>query len=334
MTSGTMRYIRIDRPGPPEVLVPDSMPIPQPAAHEYLVEVAAAGVNRPDVAQRQGHYPPPPGASDVPGLEIAGKVVALGQDCNRFGVGDEVCGLVASGGYAQYCILAEPLALPLPAGLSLVEAAAVPETFFTVWTNVFQRGRLVAGETLLVHGGSSGIGTTAIQIAKARGARVITTVGSPEKAEACLALGADLAIDYRQEDFVAAAREATGGQGADVILDMVGGDYVGRNFDAAAVEGRIVQIAWLRGTKPEADFTKLMSKRLTWTGSTLRPRTVAQKAVIARELEAEVWPLFAQGRLRIPVHATFPLDDAAGAHRLMESSSHVGKIVLTVAGDA
>jgi putative PIG3 family NAD(P)H quinone oxidoreductase len=323
-----MIYVRIDGFGPPEVLRPARMPVPRPGPEELLVRVAAAGVNRPDVLQRRGGYPPPPGASDVPGLEIAGTVVAAGSGCRRFRIGDEVCALVASGGYAEYCAAPEPQALPVPPGLSLVKAGAVPETFFTVWTNVFERGRLQAGETFLVHGGSSGIGTTAIQLARARGARVLATVGSAEKQRACEALGAERAIDYRREDFVAAVRESTGGRGVDLILDMVGGPYVSRNLDALAVGGRLVQIAWLQGAKVTADFTTLMTKRLTWTGSTLRPRTVEEKASIARALEAEVWPLFAEGKVRVPIHATFPLAEAAKAHALMESSAHIGKIVL------
>ncbi|MFO1073120.1 MAG: NAD(P)H-quinone oxidoreductase [Geminicoccaceae bacterium] len=325
-----MSFIRIDGFGPPEVLVPDRMPVPQPGPGEVLIRVAAAGVNRPDVLQRQGGYPPPPGASDVPGLEVAGTIAAVGPEVARWQVGERAMALVASGGYAEYCVAPAPQLLPVPESLSLVEAGAVPETFFTVWTNVFERGRLRAGETLLVHGGSSGIGTTAIQLAHLRGATVLTTVGGPDKQRACEALGASRAIDYRSEDFVAVARELTEGRGVDVILDMVGGPYVARNLQALAVEGRLVQIAWLQGAKVEANFMALMLKRLTWTGSTLRARPVAEKGAIAAALEAEVLPLLAQGRVRPVIHATFPLAEAARAHALMESSAHIGKIVLTV----
>jgi NADPH:quinone reductase len=327
----TMAYVRIDRPGPPEVLVPDRMPVPRPGPGEVLIRVAAAGVNRPDVLQRQGGYPPPPGASDVPGLEVAGEVVAAGAEVERWRVGDRVMALVASGGYAEFCTAPGPQVLPVPGGLSMVEAGAVPETFFTVWTNVFDRGRLRAGETLLVHGGSSGIGTTAIQLGASFGATVLATAGGPEKCAACERLGAARAIDYRAEDFVAAAKEATGGRGVDLVLDMVGGDYVERNLQALGVEGRLVQIAYLKGAKLTANFTQLMTKRLTWTGSTLRPRSVEQKGAIAAALEARVWPLLASGRVRPPIYRTFPLEQAAQAHALMESSEHVGKIVLTTA---
>ncbi|MCX8102230.1 MAG: NAD(P)H-quinone oxidoreductase [Geminicoccaceae bacterium] len=323
-----MIAIRCHGHGPPEVLQPVRVPVPRPGPGELLIEVASAGVNRPDILQRQGGYPPPPGVTDVPGLEIAGRVVARGPGASRFREGDLVCALVAGGGYAQYCVVPEPQALPLPPGVPVEVAGGVPETFFTVWTNVFERGRLAAGETFLVHGGSSGIGVTAIQLAKAFGATVFTTVGNADKALACRRLGAELAILYREEDFVAAVKKATGGRGVDLILDMVGGDYVARNMEAAAIEGRIVQIAWLKGSTISADFTRLMIKRLTWTGSTLRPRTVEQKGAIARALEARVWPLFAQGRLQVPVHRTFPLERAAEAHALMETSTHIGKILL------
>jgi NADPH:quinone reductase len=294
--------------------------------------VKAAGVNRPDVSQRQGKYPPPAGApQDIPGLEIAGVVVACGQGATRFKPGDEVCALVPGGGYASVCLAHESNALPIPTGLSMVEAAAIPETFFTVWTNVFQRGHLQPGETLLVHGGSSGIGTTAIMLGKAFGATVIVTAGAPDKCEACLKLGADHAIDYKTQDFVAEVKRITGGKGADVILDMVGGSYVQRNYEAAAVEGRIVQIAFMEGYRiANLDLRAISAKRLTHTGSTLRPRTPDQKAIIARELEARVWPLLAKGDFKPLVHATFPLEKAADAHALMESSAHIGKIVLTV----
>ena len=323
-----MVYVRIDRPGPPEVLLPDRMPVSTPRSGEVLLKVAAAGINRPDVLQRQGGYPPPPGASDVPGLEVAGEIVALGEGVERWQVGDRAMALVSSGGYAEYCIAPAPQLLPVPASLSMVEAGAVPETYFTVWTNVFDRGRLTAGESFLVHGGSSGIGTTAIQLAHAFGAAVFATVGGPDKQRACVELGAKRAIDYRSEDFVEVVRTETGGRGVDVILDMVGGSYVERNLKALAVEGRLVQIAWLEGAKVQANFTPLMVKRLTWTGSTLRPRSVEQKGEIARSLEAKVLPLLAEGRVKPLIHATFPLAEAAAAHSLMESSTHIGKIVL------
>jgi NADPH2:quinone reductase len=295
-----------------------------------LVAVAAAGINRPDVLQRLGGYAPPPGASDIPGLEIAGTVIALGEGASHFKLGDNICGLVAGGGYAEYAVVHESNALPVPAGLSLIEAAAIPETYFTVWTNVFQRGRLQAGESFMVHGGTSGIGTTAIQLAKAFGATVLATAGSAEKCQACRDLGADHAINYREQDFVTASKEATKGRGVDLILDMVGGDYINRNYDAAAESGRIVQIAFLNGPKAEVDYRRLMMKRLTHTGSTLRPRTIAEKAGIAAELEAKVWPLIEAGRCKPVIHATFPLAEAAAGHALMESNAHIGKIVLTV----
>ena len=323
-----MTYIRIDRPGPPEVLVADRMAVPQPGPGEVLIKVAAAGVNRPDVLQRQGGYPPPPGASDVPGLEVAGQVAGSGPGVARWQLGEPVMALVSSGGYAEYCTAPAPQVLPVPDGLSLTEAGAVPETYFTVWTNVFDRGRLAPGESFLVHGGSSGIGTTAIQLAHAFGATVLATVGGPDKQRACSELGAARAIDYRREDFVEVVRAETGGRGVDLILDMVGGSYVERNLKALAVEGRLVQIAWLEGAKVQANFTQLMLKRLTWTGSTLRPRSVEQKGEIARTLEARVLPLLAEGRAKPLVHATFPLAEAAAAHALMESSTHIGKIVL------
>ena len=323
-----MTYIRIDRPGPPEVLVPDRMPVPQPRPGEVLVKVAAAGINRPDVLQRQGGYPPPPGASDVPGLEIAGEIVALGEGVERWRCGDRVMALVSSGGYAEYCTAPAPQLLPVPPGLSMVAAGAVPENYFTVWTNVFDRGRLEAGESFLVHGGSSGIGTTAIQLAHVFGAEVLATVGGPDKQRACVELGARRAIDYRSEDFVEVVREETGGRGVDLILDMVGGSYVERNLKALAIEGRLVQIAWLEGAKVQANFTQLMVKRLTWTGSALRPRSVEQKGEIARALEAKVLPLLAEGKVGPLIHAIFPLGEAAAAHALMESSRHIGKIVL------
>jgi len=325
-----MRAVAIVTPGGPEALTPTKRPRPSPGAGEILVRVAAAGVNRPDVLQRQGMYTPPPGASDLPGLEFAGEVVALGEGASRFRLGDAVTALVAGGGYAEYCVVDETNALPVPAGMSLIEAAAIPETYCTVWTNVFDRGGLKRGEWLLVHGGASGIGTTAIQLAKAFEAHVATTVGAAEKAKDCLRLGADVAIVYRQEDFVAATLAATGGRGVNVILDMVGGDYVARNYAAAAVDGRIVQIAFLHGRKVELDLHAIMAKRLTHTGSTLRPRSVAEKAGIIESLKTHVWPLLAAGRCRPLIDSTFPLDKAADAHRRIENSDHVGKIVLTL----
>ena len=324
-----MSVIGISRPGGPEVLQPEIRPVPQPGPGELLVKVVAAGVNRPDVAQRSGHYPPPPGASDLPGLEIAGEVVAVGEGATRHAVGAQVMSLVAGGGYAQYCIAADAQAMAVPPGFSMIEAGATPETLMTVWHNVFERGALQAGETLLVHGGSSGIGTMAIQLAKAFGARVVVTVGSPDKAEACLKLGADRAINYKTEDFVAVTKEFTGGRGVELILDMVGGDYIERNYNAAAIEGRIVQIALLDGIKATVNFAKLMTKRLHHTGSTLRPRTNAEKAAMVAAIEAKVLPLLAQGRIKPVIDSTFPLHEAVEAHRRMESSQHIGKIVLT-----
>jgi NADPH2:quinone reductase len=324
-----MTAIVIRAPGGPEMLVAQEHPVPSFGEHEVLVRVAAAGVNRPDVMQRQGLYPPPRGATDIPGLEIAGEVVALGAKVERWKAGDRVMALVVGGGYAQYCPAHAGHALPVPPNLSMVEAAAVPETFFTVWHNVFERGALKAGETLLVHGGSSGIGTAAIGLAKANGARVIITAGSAEKCEACRALGADIAINYKSEDFVAATKAATGGRGAELILDMVGGDYIERNYEAAAVEGRVVQIAFQGSPKATVDFRRIMLKRLVHTGSTLRARSVEDKAAIARGVEAHVLPLIAGGLVKPVIDSTFPLEDAAAAHARMESSAHIGKIVLT-----
>lgn len=324
----TMTCIGLPTPGGPEALVPETRPLPQPKEGELLIHVAAAGINRPDVLQRQGGYPPPQGASDVPGLEIAGTVVALGSEVQRYRVGDVICALVPGGGYAEYCTVHESNALPVPSGFSMIEAAGLPETFFTVWTNVFERGGLKAGETLLVHGGTSGIGTTAIMLGKAFGATVFVTAGNAEKCAACLNLGADLAIDYRAQDFVAEVKSATGGRGVDVILDMVGGDYVARNYAAAARDGRIVQIAYQKGSKLEIDLMPLMIKRLIHTGSTLRPRSVAEKAAIALALEEKVWPLLSSGRIRPQIHAVFPLKDASKAHEMLESSAHIGKIIL------
>lgn len=323
-----MTAIGLPVPGGPEALIPETRPVPQPKPGEVLVKVEAAGVNRPDVLQRKGLYPPPPGAPDIPGLEIAGIVVALGEGVQRYALGDHVCALVPGGGYAEYCTAHESNVLPVPTGFSFEEAAGIPETFFTVWTNVFERGALKAGETLLIHGGTSGIGTTAIMLAKEFGARVIVTVGSEDKRQAALALGADHAIVYRSEDFVEKTLAFTDQHGADVILDMVGGDYIGRNYRAAARDGRIVQIAFQAGSKAEADFSLLMMKRLVHTGSTLRPRSVAEKAVIAAALEAKVWPLFEKSRCKPQIFAVFPLKQASAAHHMMEEGSHIGKIIL------
>ncbi|MEZ5776350.1 MAG: NAD(P)H-quinone oxidoreductase [Hyphomicrobiaceae bacterium] len=332
MTSlpASMTAIAIARAGGPEVLEAVEMLVPRPGPGQVLLKVAAAGVNRPDLLQRSGAYPPPKWHSPLPGLEAAGEVAALGEGVTRWREGEKVTALLNGGGYAPYAIAEAGACLPVPAGLSVTEAAALPETVFTVWHNVFERGGLKAGEWLLVHGGSSGIGTTAIQIAHARGAKVAATAGSADKCEACRRIGADLAIDYRSEDFVAAVKAASEGRGADVILDMVGGDYIARNIDAAAEDGRIVQIAFLKGSRAEIDFTRMMVKRLTLTGSTLRPRTNAFKARLAAEIEREVWPLVADGRVRPVMAASFRLGEAAAAHRLMETSSHIGKIVLTV----
>jgi len=325
-----MRAVIVPGHGGPEVMALGTLPTPVPGPETLLVRVAAAGVNRPDVFQRQGAYPPPPGAPATLGLEIAGTVAAVGPDAGAWRVGDPVCALVAGGGYAEYCLAPAPQCLPVPTGCTMVEAAAIPETFFTVWTNVFERGRLVRGETLLVHGGSSGIGTTAIQLGHAFGARVMTTAGSEAKCDACRALGAALAIDYRVTDWSAAVASATGGRGVDVILDMVGGPYVAKNLDALAIDGRLVQISFLDGSRVELDLRSIMGKRLTLTGSTLRPRTVAEKGMIARALEARVWPLLATGAVRPVIDSTFPLADVVRAHQRMESSAHIGKIVLTI----
>src|SRR5262245_40148556 len=325
-----MTVIAIRTPGGPETLVPQRRPVPQPGPGEVLVKVAAAGVNRPDVMQRQGLYPPPAGATDIPGLEIAGEVVALGAGVARWKLRDQVMALVVGGGYAEYCPAHESHCLPAPPTLTAIEAAAIPETFFTVWHNVFERGRLKSGETLLVHGGSSGIGTTAIQLGKAFGARVITTAGTAAKCDACQALGADLAVNYRSEDFVAATKTATGGKGADVILDMIGGDYIERNYEAAAVEGRVVQIAFQGRSKATVDFLRVMLKRLTHTGSTLRARSVPDKGAIARGVETQVLPLIAAGKVKPVIDSTYPLAQAAAAHARMETSAHIGKIVLAV----
>ena len=323
-----MTAIGIKGAGGPDMLAPEERPVPTPGNGQILVKVAAAGVNRPDVMQRMGLYPPPPGAPDIPGLEIAGEVVALGTNVKRWNLGDRVMALVVGGGYAEYCIAHESHALPA-SGLSMIEAAAIPETFFTVWHNTFERGGLKRGETLLIHGGSSGIGTAAIQLAKAFGARVITTAGSQEKCEACRKLGADVAVNYKTEDFVTATKTATGDQGAEVIVDMVGGDYIARNYEAAAVEGRIVQIAFQGSPKATVDFRRIMLKRLHHTGSTLRSRSVADKGAIARAVEENVLPLIAAGKVKPIIYKTFPFNKAAAAHALMETSAHIGKIVLT-----
>jgi putative PIG3 family NAD(P)H quinone oxidoreductase len=312
------------------VLLPETRSVPAPGPGEILVKVMAAGVNRPDVAQRSGAYPPPPGASDLPGLEIAGEVVALGADTTKHKVGDKVMSLVAGGGYAQYCIAQDAQAMAVPPSLSIEEAGAIPETLMTVWHNVFERGGLKPGETLLIHGGSSGIGTMAIQLAKAFGSKVIVTVGAQDKIDACLKLGADRAINYKTEDFVAETKTATNGVGANVILDMVGGDYIDRNYDAAAVDGRIVQIATLGGAKATVNIAKVMVKRLHHTGSTLRPRSNADKAAMVAAIEAKVMPLIRDGRVKPLMDSTFPLEKAADAHRRMETSEHIGKIVLAV----
>ncbi|MGB4873908.1 MAG: NAD(P)H-quinone oxidoreductase [Candidatus Competibacter sp.] len=325
-----MTVIEITEPGGPENLVPRQRPLPQPATGEVLIKVATAGVNRPDCLQRQGGYPPPPGASDIPGLEVAGTVVALGEEVETWKIGDRVCALLTGGGYAEYCTAPALQCLPVPAGLTLQQAAALPETFFTVWSNLYDRARLQPGETLLVHGGTSGIGTTAIQLAKALGSRVFATVGGPEKIQACLELGAERAIDYRQDDFVRASKALTDNRGVDVILDMVGGDYVQRNLSALAVDGRLVYIAFLRGAKMELNLAPVMMKRLTITGSTLRARPVADKALIAQKLQTTVWPLVAQGAIKPVIHQVFPLTEAAAAHVLMESNRHIGKLLLQI----
>ena len=325
-----MLYIDHGKGGPADVMKSAEGPMPQPQAGEVVVEVHYAGVNRPDVLQRSGSYPPPPGASPILGLEVAGRVSAVAPDVTQWKVGDLVCALTPGGGYAEYCAVPAPHCLPVPKGLSLQEAAALPENFYTVWTNVFDRGRLKAGETLLVHGGSSGIGLTAIQLAKAFGATVYTTVGSKEKAEFCRKIGTDAAINYREQDFAAEVGQLTNKKGVDLILDMVGGPYIEKNLKSLALEGRLVQIAFLQESKVALDFLPILIKRLTFTGSTLRPRTVAQKAAIAQDLLKQVWPLLESGKVKPVIHATFPLKDAKLAHALMESSKHIGKIMLEV----
>jgi NADPH2:quinone reductase len=327
---GFMRAIQIEKPGGPEVLRPAERPRPEPKPHEILVKVAAAGVNRPDVLQRQGLYAVPPDASDLPGLEIAGEVVACGGAVTMWKPGDKVCALTHGGGYAEFCVTPEVQALPVPKGLSMLEAASLPETFFTVWSNVYDRGRLAPGDSLLVHGGTSGIGVTAIQMAAATGNRVFATAGTDEKCAACVKLGAAQAFNYKTQDFVEGVKQATGGKGVDVILDMAAGDFVPRELKALADEGRLVFIAFLRGPKTELDVNELMRRRLTLTGSTLRPRPVAFKGAIATRLRERIWPLLEAGKIKPVIFRTFKLEDAAEAHRLMESSTHIGKLVLTV----
>ena len=326
----SMRAIEITTPGGPEVLKPADRPTPAPAPGEVLIQVAAAGINRPDCLQRRGRYPVPPGASDIPGLEVAGRIVALGEGVATWKVGDEACALLAGGGYAQFTNVPAEQCLPIPKGLSMIEAASLPETFFTVWSMVWGRGQLAAGETLLVHGGSSGIGVTAIQMARALGHKVFITAGSDEKCRACLALGADHAINYRTEDFASEVKALTNGRGVDVILDMVAGEYVARDIAALADDGRIVILALLGGAKGEVPFDPILRRRLTITGGTLRPRPVAFKGEVARDLKARIWPLLESGRIKPVIHATFALEEAGKAHALMESGAHIGKIVLTV----
>ena len=325
-----MRCVEISKPGGPEVLVAAERPAPSPKADEILVKVAAAGVNRPDVLQRMGKYPVPPGASDIPGLEIAGEVFALGSSAMKFKIGDKVCALVSGGGYAEYCVAPEVQALPVPKGLSPLEAASLPETCFTVWSNVYDRGRLAPGESLLVQGGSSGIGVTAIQMAAAMGNRVFATAGSDEKCAACVRLGAEKAVNYRTQDFLEEIKAATGGKGVNVILDMVGGNYVPKELKCLADDGRLVFIAMLGGSKTELDINEVMRRRLTITGSTLRPRPIEFKGAIARNLREKVWPLIEAGKIKPVIFKTFPLAQASEAHKLMESSQHIGKIVLTL----
>jgi NADPH:quinone reductase len=325
-----MTVIEIREPGGHDVLVPAERPQPAAGPGEVLIKVAAAGVNRPDVMQRKGAYPPPPGASDIPGLEVAGTVASVGAGVHIWRPGDRVCALIAGGGYAEYCAAPSPQCLPVPDRIDLIHAAAIPETFFTVWTNVFERGHLEAGESALVHGGSSGIGTTAIQLARAFGARVFATAGSAEKCAACERLGAERAINYREQDFVAAIHGLTGGRGVDLILDMVGGEYLPRNLEVLAADGRLVQIALIGGAKAQINMAIVLQRRLTVTGSTLRPRSVAEKGAIADALRERVWPLLESGAVAPVIFQTFPLRDAAAAHRVMESSAHIGKLVLTV----
>ena len=325
-----MTAIEIKAFGAPEMLVPGVRPVPTPQPGHVLIKVAAAGVNRPDVVQRQGNYPPPKGITDIPGLEVAGEIVALDENVRDWKVGDRVCALVAGGGYAQFVAAPAVQCLPIPRGFSMVEAAAIPETFFTVWVNLFDRGKLKAGETVLIHGGSSGIGTTAIQVAKAFGARVFVTAGSAEKCKACEQLGAERAINYREEDFVKVAKELTGGKGVNLIIDIVAGDYIPKNLETLAVEGRLVQVGVQKGQKAEVPVRYIMLKRLTWTGSTLRARPIQEKGEIAQALKQNIWPLFENGKIKPVIFKTLPLAQAADAHKLMEASTHIGKIVLTV----
>lgn len=325
-----MIAIEISTFGDPDVLVPVRRQRPTPGAGEVLIKVAAAGVNRPDVMQRRGGYPPPRGASDIPGLEVAGTIAGIGPEAGDWKIGDRVCALVAGGGYAEYSVAPAPQCLPVPRGLGMTAAAAIPETFFTVWTNVFERGRLKPGESILVHGGSSGIGTTAIQLARALGSRVFATAGSAKKCAACEELGAERAINYRETDFVAAVKDLTAPSGVDVVLDMIGGDYVARNMEILATDGRLVQIGVQGGATAQVDLVRLLRRRLTLTGSTLRARSVVEKGAIAQAVEAHVWPLLESGAVKPIIYRTFPLRAAAEAHRLMESSEHIGKIVLTV----
>lgn len=325
-----MICIEIAHPGGPEVLVPVERPTPEPAAGEVLIKVAAAGVNRPDVMQRLGKYPPPAGASDIPGLEVAGTVTRIGEGVDRWKPGDQVCALVSGGGYAEYCVAPSPQCLPVPKRTDLTAAAAIPETFFTVWTNLFERGRLKRGESVLIHGGSSGIGTTAIQLARAWSARVFATAGSAEKCRACEQLGADRCFNYREVDFAGGVRELTAGRGVDVVLDMVGAEYFARNVEVLALEGRLVEIATLRGGRTELNIQTIMQRRLTITGSTLRTRPVAEKGAIAAAVGEHVWPLLEAGTVKPILHRTFPLREAAAAQRVMEASTHIGKLVLVV----
>lgn len=325
-----MRFIKNESFGGPEVLLLREGPVPTPKENEVLIEVYAAGINRPDCAQRQGTYPPPPGVSEVLGLEVSGVVRSCGAHVKRWKAGDKVCALLAGGGYAEYAVAPEGQCLPIPKNFSLIEAAALPETFFTVWANLFESGKLKKGDSILIHGGSGGIGTTAIQLGKAFGASVFTTVGKKESIEPCLKLGAEKVIQYKEEDFVEAVKLATQNQGVNIILDMVGGDYFGRNLEALATEGRLVQIATLRGASAEIDLRKMMFKRLTITGSTLRSRSVEEKTRLANELEKNVWPLLDRGDLKPIIYKTFLLENARQAHEVMESSAHTGKIVLTV----
>jgi NADPH:quinone reductase len=333
-TPATMRAVAMREPGPPDVLGVAQQPVPSPLEHEVLIEVAYAGINRPDCLQRAGHYPPPPDASPTLGLEVSGRIVACGSRVERWRVGDNVCALVAGGGYAEYCVAPAAWCLPIPGKVSLRDAAGLPETHFTVWNNIFDRGHLAAGESILIHGGTSGIGLTAIQLAKQFGATVFATAGSPEKAAFCREIGADHAIDYKTQDFVTEVTRITEKRGVDVVLDTIGGDYIARNLRCLATDGRLVMIGFLKGSKAEIDFRFLMVKRQTITGSTLRASPFERKAVLAKALEANVWPLYANGKLRPVTHAVFPLEEAAKAHALMESSAHVGKILLAVRGSA